>query len=128
MSDNLPQNPDTYAELSNNPSAPLSQLDFSALGGLPYMTPLLVTGPKGSMVIYKRDVGAGGGPVPGGITRRIDLYMPVAQAIGINDLGSVTISIPTGSTSILGSGSSWSPFVSNFNSSLASTTSNGIPQ
>lgn len=60
--DNLYQHPDSFAELSNNYGAPLSQLDYSALGGLPYGAAATVTNPANgrSKVLYKRDIGAGG--------------------------------------------------------------------
>ena len=39
MGDSLQANPNTFAELSD----PASSLNFTALGGLPYITPLLIT-------------------------------------------------------------------------------------
>lgn len=83
--DNLAVHPDSYAELSNPGS-----LDFSALGGLPYMTKLRITGPRGSAIAYKRDVGAGGGPV-GSLPRAIDLWYALANAIGVSGLAPVKI-------------------------------------
>ena len=52
------------------------------MGGLPYMTPLLVSWGGHSAIAYKRDIGAGGGPVAG-LPRVIDLWWRFAAALGI---------------------------------------------
>lgn len=87
--DDLNANPDSYAELSNNPGAGVGG-DFAALGGLPYRAKLRITGPRGSAIAYKRDVGAGGGAVSGH-KRAIDLWYSLGQKLGINGLGLVKI-------------------------------------
>jgi hypothetical protein len=87
--DNLALKPDSYAELSNNPGMGVGA-DFAALGGLPYMTKLRITGPRGSAIAYKRDVGAGGGAV-GGLPRAIDLWYTLANALGVSGLSPVKI-------------------------------------
>lgn len=81
--DNLMQHPDSYAELNMG----------HALGGLPYMTPLRVTGPNGkSMTLYKRDIGAGGGPVEGH-PRAIDLWYEAAEPLGVAQRGLATVDV-----------------------------------
>ncbi len=55
--DNLLQHPDTYAELGG-----VTWGTATAMGGLPYMTPLRVSWGAHSAVAYKRDFGLGGGP------------------------------------------------------------------
>jgi len=91
--DNLYQKPDSFAELSNNPGAGVHG-DFSALGNLPYGTPVTVTNPANgrSMTLYKRDVGAGGSGI-NGTPRAIDLWYSAAQKLGINGLGVVKVTI-----------------------------------
>lgn len=79
-----------FAELSNNYSAPLAQLDFSALGHLPCGTELAITYNGKTVKATKADVGAGG-PGIGGTKRAIDLYMPTAQALGFSGLAYVYI-------------------------------------
>lgn len=86
--DNLHAKWNSYAELSKNPGA----RDFSAMGGLPYLTPRWVTGPNGrTLKLYKRDVGAGGGAV-NGYRRAIDLTTKAARLLGVNGLATVTVS------------------------------------
>lgn len=91
--DNLKSHPDSFAELSKNPSA----LDFSALGNLPYMQPVTVTDLKTgkSVTLYKRDVGAGGGGL-GGHPRAIDIWYKAAQQIGLRGTGLVRITFAGG--------------------------------
>jgi hypothetical protein len=74
---NLTVHPDSYAELGG-----ISFQTATALGGLPYMTPLRVTWGPHSAVAYKRDVGLGGGPVAG-LPRAIDLWWQFAAALRI---------------------------------------------
>src|SRR5206468_3378775 len=54
----------------------------TAMGGLPYMTPLRISWGPHSAVAYKRDFGLGGGPV-GGLPRVIDLWWQLAGRLGI---------------------------------------------
>jgi hypothetical protein len=74
---NLLAHPDSYAELGG-----YTFQTATAMGGLPYMTPLRVTWSGHSAIGYKRDFGLGGGPV-GGLPRVIDLWWQFAQALGI---------------------------------------------
>src|SRR3954451_6606958 len=69
-----------FAELSNNWSAPLGQLDFSALGKLPPHAKVRVSYRGRSVVALKLDVGAGG-PVFRGQRRAIDLWYQPARAL-----------------------------------------------
>lgn len=75
--DNLLQHPDTYAELGG-----LTWQTATAMGGLPYMTPLRVSWSSHSAIAYKRDFGLGGGPVSG-LPRVIDLWWQFAGSLGI---------------------------------------------
>src|SRR6202012_2184109 len=73
---NLLTHPDSYAELGG--------LDFqtaTAMGGLPYGTPLRITSGGHSVIAYKRDIGFGGGPIDG-YPRVIDLWWEFAKALG----------------------------------------------
>jgi hypothetical protein len=69
--------PDTYAELGGYTFA-----TATAMGGLPYMTPLRVTWNGHSAIAYKRDFGLGGGPIAG-LPRVIDLWWELAGRLGI---------------------------------------------
>lgn len=93
--DNLKKNPDSFAELSKNPSA----LDFSALGNLPYMAPVTVTdlATGKSVTLYKRDVGAGGAGLQGH-PRAIDIWYQAAQQIGLRGTGLVRVTFAGNST------------------------------
>src|SRR5262249_33456434 len=72
----LLEHPDSYAELGG------TTFDTAtALGGLPYMTPLRVTWGRHSAIAYKRDFGLGGGPIAG-LPRVIDLWWQFAGALG----------------------------------------------
>jgi len=64
---NLLSHPDSYAELGGE-----TFQTATAIGGLPYLTPLRITWGGRSAIAYKRDFGLGGGPV-GGLPREIDL-------------------------------------------------------
>ena len=75
--DNLLANPDSYAELGGD-----TFQTATAMGGLPYMTPLRVTWDGHSAIAYKRDFGLGGGPVDG-LARVIDLWWQFAGALDI---------------------------------------------
>src|ERR1700744_3563022 len=55
---NLYQHPDSYAELGGTTFE-----TATALGGLPYETPLRITFGRHSVIAYKRDIGFGGPPV-----------------------------------------------------------------
>ena len=69
--------PDSYAELGGTTFA-----TATAMGGLPYMTPLRISWGRRSAIAYKRDVGLGGGSVAG-LPRVIDLWWQLARALGI---------------------------------------------
>src|SRR5579884_1232265 len=74
---NLVQHPDSYAELGG-----YTFHTATALGGLPYGTPLRITWGSRSAVAYKEDIGLGGGPIDG-LPRVIDLWWELARALGI---------------------------------------------
>jgi hypothetical protein len=69
--------PDSYAELGGS-----TFQTATAMGGLPYMTPLRITWEGRSAIAYKRDFGLGGGPIAG-LPRAIDLWWQFAGALGI---------------------------------------------
>lgn len=101
--DDLLAHPDSYAELGG-----LTWQTATAMGGLPYLTPLRITWAAQSAIAYKRDFGFGGGPVAG-LPRVIDLWWQLAGRIGIpyqNGLwsGPVRIERPpdTGAAGVLG--------------------------
>jgi cell wall-associated NlpC family hydrolase len=73
----LTTHPDSYAELGGT-----SFDTATAMGGLPYQTPLRITWGDHSAIAYKRDIGLGGGPIDG-LSRRIDLWWQFAQALGV---------------------------------------------
>ena len=100
---NLVQNPDSYAELGGD-----SFQTATAMGGLPYMTPLRITWGNRSAVAYKRDIGLGGGPIDG-LPRVLDLWWQFAGQLGIpyeKGLWSGQVRIerppPTGAATALG--------------------------
>ena len=100
---NLLQDPDSYAELGGDTFG-----TATAMGGLPYMTPLRVSWGGHSAIAYKRDFGFGGGPIDG-LPRVIDLWWEFAGGLGIpyeNGLwsGPVRIDRPpsTGAGNLLG--------------------------
>ena len=73
---NLLAHPDSYAELGG-----YTFQTATAMGGLPYMTPLRITWaahPDHSAIAYKRDFGFGGPPVAG-LPRVIDLWWEFAS-------------------------------------------------
>jgi hypothetical protein len=74
---NLLEHPDSYAELGGTTFE-----TATAMGGLPYMTPLRITWGHHSAIAYKRDFGLGGGPIAG-LPRVIDLWWQFAGALGI---------------------------------------------
>ena len=74
---NLVADPDSYAELGGTTFA-----TATAMGGLPYMTPLRITWGSRSAIAYKRDIGLGGGPIEG-LPRVIDLWWQLAGSLGI---------------------------------------------
>lgn len=64
-----------------------------SLGNLPYKTKVRVTGPTGkSIVLVKRDIGKGGGPL-GGHKRGIDLWYKAARKIGADGGGAVKVEV-----------------------------------
>ena len=100
---NLLAEPDSYAELGG-----LTFGTATAMGGLPYETPLRISWGRRSVIAYKRDIGLGGGPIDGR-PRVIDLWWELAGALGIpyeNGLwsGLVTLARPpaTGAGNLLG--------------------------
>jgi hypothetical protein len=74
---NLQSNPDSYAELGGE-----TFQTATAIGGLPYLTPLRITWGGRSAIAYKRDFGLGGAPI-GGLPRAIDLWWLLAERLGI---------------------------------------------
>lgn len=74
---NLLELPDTYAELGGD-----TFQTATAMGGLPYLTPLRITVGDRSAVAYKRDIGLGGGPIDG-LPRVLDLWWELAGQLGI---------------------------------------------
>jgi hypothetical protein len=73
----LDSKPDSYAELGGTTFA-----GATAMGGLPYETPLRITWAGHSAIAYKRDIGLGGGPIDGR-PRVIDLWWRLAEGLGI---------------------------------------------
>ncbi|HET9102076.1 MAG TPA: hypothetical protein VFN55_01880 [Solirubrobacteraceae bacterium] len=73
----LATHPDSYAELGGT-----TFQTATAMGGLPYMTPLRISVGDRSAIAYKRDFGLGGGPVAGR-PRVIDLWWRLAGSLGI---------------------------------------------
>ncbi|HEY4826505.1 MAG TPA: hypothetical protein VIH85_07045 [Solirubrobacteraceae bacterium] len=74
---NLLDFPDSYAELGGDTFA-----TATAMGGLPYLTPLRITSGAHSAIAYKRDIGLGGGPIDG-LPRVLDLWWELAGRLGI---------------------------------------------
>jgi hypothetical protein len=74
---NLLEQPDSYAELGGD-----TFQTATAMGGLPYLTPLRITWADHSAIAYKRDIGLGGGPVDG-LPRVLDLWWELAGRLGI---------------------------------------------
>src|SRR6185312_3290830 len=74
---NLLDSPDSYAELGGTTFE-----TATAMGGLPYLTPLRITWGARSAIAYKRDIGLGGGPVDG-LPRVVDLWWELAGRLGI---------------------------------------------
>ena len=92
--DDLTRGPLGFAELSTNPLAAQADLDFKALGGLPYKTRVRITAASGRQVVAaKLDIGAGGPHHP-----LIDLHARTAAALGLpgDFLGQVTLEIAQG--------------------------------
>jgi hypothetical protein len=75
--DDLLVHQDSYAELGGT-----TWQTATAMGGLPYLTPLRITWGRRSAIAYKRDFGLGGGPVAGH-PRAIDLWWQLAGRLGI---------------------------------------------
>ena len=73
----LTAQPDSFAELGGTSFA-----TATALGGLPYGTPLEISAAGHTVVAYKEDIGLGGGPI-GGRLRAIDLWWQLARSLGI---------------------------------------------
>jgi hypothetical protein len=109
---NLDEHPDTFAELSLEPSDKADACagcftftDADALGVLPYMTGLRVARAGRSIVVYKRDIGYGQGPgehTPEGFQYRVDLWGPAAQALGVSkDQVDIQLAPKTGTAGVL---------------------------
>jgi len=73
----LLEQPDSYAELGGD-----TFQTATAMGGLPYLTPLRITWGSRSAIAYKRDIGLGGGPIDG-LPRVLDLWWELAGRLGI---------------------------------------------
>ena len=73
----LLEQPDSYAELGGD-----TFQTATAMGGLPYLTPLRITWGARSAIAYKRDIGLGGGPIDG-LPRVLDLWWELAGRLGI---------------------------------------------
>jgi hypothetical protein len=127
---NLLEDPDSYAELGG-----YTLQTATAMGGLPYMTPLRITWPARpgahSAIAYKRDIGLGGGPIAG-LPRVIDLWWELAGRLGIPYerglwSGPVDIERPpgTGAANLLGENPSSQPASSASGCGGASTA--GLP-
>ena len=104
---NLLDLPDSYAELGGD-----TFQTATAMGGLPYLTPLRITWGDRTAVAYKRDIGLGGGPIDG-LPRVLDLWWELAGQLRIpyeDGLwsGPVRIERPpqTGAGNVLGQSSS----------------------
>jgi hypothetical protein len=100
---NLLEFPDSYAELGG-----YTFQTATAMGGLPYETPLRITYGANSAIAYKRDIGFGGGPIDG-LPRVVDLWWELAGRLGIpyeDGLWSGPVRIerppPAGSGNLLG--------------------------
>ena len=107
---NLLGQPDSYAELGGD-----TFQTATAMGGLPYLTPLRITWGSRSAIAYKRDIGLGGGPIDG-LPRVLDLWWELAARLGIpyeDGLwsGPVRIERPpeTGAANLLGQSTGGSP-------------------
>jgi hypothetical protein len=74
---NLLALPDSYAELGGETFD-----TATAMGGLPYLTPLRISWGARSAIAYKRDIGLGGGPIDG-LPRVLDLWWELAGQLGI---------------------------------------------
>ncbi len=74
---NLLDSPDSYAELGGT-----TFQTATAMGGLPYRTPLRITWDGRSTIAYKRDIGLGGAPIDG-LPRVLDLWWQLAGRLGI---------------------------------------------
>ncbi len=87
--------PDSFAELGGTSFA-----TATALGGLPYGTPLQITVGGRSVLAEKEDIGLGGGPIDGR-PRAIDLWWQLARRLGLpyehgRWAGTVTVASPAG--------------------------------
>lgn len=94
--DNLNEKPDSYAELNMG----------TAMGGLPYMTPAKVSANGRSATLYKRDIGAGGGPIAG-LPRKIDLWYQAAEALGLPGAWAGAVNVDLGQRAALGARVPW---------------------
>jgi len=125
---NLLDDPDSYAELGGD-----SFQTATAMGGLPYMTPLRITWGRHSAVAYKRDIGFGGGPIDG-YPRVIDLWWEFAGRLGIpyeNGMWSGPVQIErapnTGAASLLGESATNQSGAQTTSSACTSGSTSGLP-
>jgi hypothetical protein len=123
---NLVSHPDSYAELGGD-----TFQTATAVGGLPYLTPLRISWGGRSAIAYKRDFGLGGGPV-GGLPRAIDLWWLLAARLRIpydggRWSGPVRIErvTPPGASAIVGSAPADNP--AQDPAACAPTSLTGIP-
>ncbi len=76
-----------YSELSTNPEADEKDLDYAALGNLPYKYKIKITYGDKSVIAYKGDIGRGNTSY----RPQIDLHTKVAKALGFKGRGIVEI-------------------------------------
>ena len=76
-----------YGELSTNPEAEESELDYAALGDLPYLYPIEITYDNKSVVAIKGDIGRGNTTY----RPQIDLHTKLAAQLGFKGRGTVKI-------------------------------------
>ena len=92
----------SFAELSNNPSAP----DYSALGNLPAGSKLQINYKGRCVVAEKRDVGTGGSAV-NGTQRALDLWWQTARSLNFtNGFDTMTVKQVSAQTPLTPLGSS----------------------
>ena len=76
-----------YGELSTNPEANKDNLDYSALGNLPYLYPIKITYGNKSVIGLKGDIGRGSVEY----RPQIDLHKNLANQLGFSGRGIVKI-------------------------------------
>ncbi|HET6864710.1 MAG TPA: hypothetical protein VFH80_02265 [Solirubrobacteraceae bacterium] len=131
---NLLDSPDSYAELGGT-----TFQTATAMGGLPYLTPLRITWGGRSTIAYKRDIGLGGGPVDG-LPRVVDLWWELAGRLGIpydDGLWSGPVQVArapaSGAGNVLGEATGWAKALIHPNAAAqdpgacAPSTAEGVP-